>query len=143
VEELRQRIDAIDAQIVELLNERAQCAVEIGNLKRSVASVMYVPEREKMILDALRSRNHGPLPDAAIKAIYREIISATRALEKPTTVGFLGPRDTFSHMALPCAYSAARANTTPWPPSKTFSQRSSASAWITASCLRKHQPEAA
>ncbi|MBN2308790.1 MAG: prephenate dehydratase [Candidatus Hydrogenedentes bacterium] len=96
---LRAKIDGLDHEILRLLNERAQCAVEIGQIKQSQNAVCYVPEREKLIFDRLRNRNPGPLPDAAVKAIYREVISAIRALEKPVDVAFLGPRDTFSHMA--------------------------------------------
>lgn len=99
LEELRARIDRLDAQILEMLNERAKCAMEIGEIKRSSNAHYYVPEREKLIYDKVRSLNPGPLPPDAIKAIYREIISAVRALEKPLDVAFLGPRDTFSHIA--------------------------------------------
>ena len=95
----RKEIDALDVQILELLNKRAQHAMDIGAIKRDSNSAYYVPEREKAIFDKLRSINPGPLPDKAIKTIYREIISAVRALEKPVEVAFLGPRDTFSHLA--------------------------------------------
>ena len=99
LDELRERIDALDGQVLELLNERARCAQEIGDIKRSTNAVFYVPEREKAVFERLREKNNGPLPDAAIRAIYREVISSIRALEKRISVGFLGPRDTFSHMA--------------------------------------------
>ncbi|NUM54820.1 MAG: prephenate dehydratase [Candidatus Hydrogenedentes bacterium] len=99
LEELRERIDALDAKILECLNARAKCAIEIAEIKRSNNQQYYVPEREKSIYDSVREKNPGPLPDPAIKAIYREIISAVRALEKPVDVAFLGPRDTFSHIA--------------------------------------------
>lgn len=99
LEELRERIDALDAQILQCLNARAQCAIDIAEIKRSNNQQYYVPEREKAIYDKVRQFNAGPLPDTAIKAIYREIISANRALEKPVDVAFLGPRDTFSHIA--------------------------------------------
>lgn len=99
LDELRAHIDQLDGKIVELLNERARCAAEIGKLKRDSNAPYYVPEREKAVFDRLRQRNQGPLSDASIRAIYREVISAVRALEKPTSVAFLGPRDTFSHMA--------------------------------------------
>jgi len=99
IEELRGKIDAIDQKLLALLNERAQCAVEIGHLKHSTQSEIYVPDREKSIYDALRAQNTGPLSDSAIKSIYREIMSATKALERMPSVAFLGPKDTFSHMA--------------------------------------------
>ncbi len=99
LDELRECIDRLDTQIVRLLNERAACAREIGKLKRDTSAPFYVPEREKAVFDKLREINAGPLSHASVRAIYREIISAVRALEKPTGVAFLGPRDTFSHMA--------------------------------------------
>lgn len=99
LEDLRQRIDELDSKIVSLLNERARLAIEIGEIKRNTTTVYYVPEREKKIYDKLVAENAGPLPETAIRAIYREVISAVRALERPIDVAFLGPRDTFSHMA--------------------------------------------
>ena len=99
LEECRAKIDEIDAQILELLNDRARCAVEIADIKRGANSAYYVPEREKAVLERLLQRNKGPLPDDAVKAIYREVISSIRGLEKSISVAFLGPRDTFSHVA--------------------------------------------
>jgi len=99
LDELRARIDQLDTEILERLNERAQCAVQIGGLKKNGNAPFYVPEREKAVFAKLAQRNEGPLNDAAVRSIYREIISAIRDLEKPTSVAFLGPRDTFSHMA--------------------------------------------
>ncbi|HDP34254.1 MAG TPA: prephenate dehydratase [Candidatus Hydrogenedentes bacterium] len=99
LDELREQIDALDAQIVQALNERAQAAQAIGELKRNAQSPIYVPEREKAVFKKLSECNKGPLSDKAVQSIYREIISAIRALEKPTSVAFLGPKDTFSHMA--------------------------------------------
>lgn len=99
LDEIRERIDAIDNQILSLLNERACAGQEVGKIKQSQNAVFYVPEREKAILVKLMARNEGPLPDQAVKAIYREIISSIRALEKPTTVAFLGPMHTFSQLA--------------------------------------------
>lgn len=107
VDDLRSTIDAIDAQIVRLLNERAKAAQAIGNLKRNSNAPIYVPEREKAVFDKLIQCNTGPLAEKALQAIYREIISAIRALEKPTSVAFLGPRDTFSHMAALRIFGAA------------------------------------
>ncbi|HIJ74241.1 MAG TPA: prephenate dehydratase [Candidatus Hydrogenedentes bacterium] len=99
LDELRARIDALDEQILELLNARAKCAIEIGKIKRSNDAVYYVPEREKAIVQKLKQKNKGPLPESAVHGIYREVISAIRALEKATAVAYLGPSHTFSHMA--------------------------------------------
>jgi chorismate mutase/prephenate dehydratase len=99
LDELRAKIDALDGQIINALNERAKAAQAIGELKRNTHAPIYVPEREKTVFTKLSKSNTGPLDDKAIQSIYREVISAIRALEKPTSVAFLGPRDTFSHMA--------------------------------------------
>ena len=99
LDELRQKIDALDGEILDRLNERARCAMEIGEIKRSTTAVYYVPEREKAIFEGLSRKNKGPLPEEAVRAIYREVISSIRALEKRISVGFLGPSETFSHMA--------------------------------------------
>lgn len=99
LDELRKNIDELDGRIVQLLNERARCAQRIGELKRNSDSPIYVPEREQAVFQRLVARNEGPLDDAAIESIYREIISAIRTLEKAVTVAFLGPKDTFSHIA--------------------------------------------
>jgi len=99
LDELRAKIDELDGKILELLNARAKCAIDIGEIKRNTDAVYYVPEREKAVFDRLQDRNAGPLPEAAVRAIYREVISSIRALERRITVGFLGPTETFSHMA--------------------------------------------
>jgi len=99
LDELRRKIDALDSEILDRLNERARCAMEIGEIKRSTTAVYYVPEREKLIFERLYRKNKGPLPEEAVRAIYREVISSIRALEKSISVAFLGPADTFSHMA--------------------------------------------
>ena len=99
LDDYRTRIDEIDVQILKLLSERAQCAQNIGATKRNESTPFYVPEREKAVFDKLARLNEGPLDSNAIRHIYREIMSAIRALEKNTSVAFLGPRDTFSHIA--------------------------------------------
>ena len=99
LEFLRSRIDELDRQMLELLCERARCAQQVWDIKRGNQTPVYVPEREREILNRLVEANQGPFPEEAICSIFREIISATRALEKVVSVAFLGPRDTFSHMA--------------------------------------------
>ncbi len=99
LDELRNRIDAIDGQLLELLNQRAEAGIEVGKVKQASDAVFYVPEREKAILKKLMEKNSGPLPDTAVKSIFREVISCIRSLEKPTTVAFLGPMHTFSQLA--------------------------------------------
>ena len=96
---LRKQIDALDARIVELLNDRAKVVVEIGNIKKQNNSPIYAPDREKAVFQKLRSLNKGPLPDRCLEAVYRELMSGSFALEKPLRIGFLGPEGSFSHAA--------------------------------------------
>ena len=97
--ELRVEIDRLDDEILSLLNRRAQAAIEVGKIKSEHNLRFYVPEREVEILRRLSASNRGPFPGDALKAIYREIISASLALEKPLSVAFLGPKATFTHLA--------------------------------------------
>ncbi|HEX4086557.1 MAG TPA: prephenate dehydratase [Chthoniobacteraceae bacterium] len=97
--EIRSRIDAIDSQLLELLNQRADLVHEVGVLKKRDNVAIYAPEREEQLLRSLVERNHGRLPASAIRAIYREIMSASFALEKGLTIAFLGPVATWSHQA--------------------------------------------
>src|SRR6185369_9280722 len=99
LEPLRRQIDALDAKIVQLLNDRAKVVVEIGKLKQQNNAPIYAPDREKAVLEKVRKLNHGPLPDRCLEAVYRELMSGSFALEKPLRIGFLGPEGTFSHGA--------------------------------------------
>jgi chorismate mutase/prephenate dehydratase len=96
---LRARIDALDRQIVDLLNQRAGVVVEIGRLKQQHNQPIYAPDREKAILEKIRKLNRGPLPDRCLDAVYRELMSGSFALEKPLRIAYLGPEGTFSHAA--------------------------------------------
>ncbi len=97
--EWRKEIDSIDEQVVDLLNRRARAAQQIGHAKQHTRSHYFTPEREVNVFKKLLEGNDGPLDATAIRAIYREVISACRALEKPLTVAFLGPEGTFTHLA--------------------------------------------
>src|ERR1041385_8768381 len=97
---LRRRIDELDGQIVKLLNERAAIVVEVGEVKRQAGGTpVYAPDREQVVLDRIRKANRGPLPDACLEAIWRELMSGSFALERPLRIGFLGPAGSFSHLA--------------------------------------------
>ncbi|MEE8408594.1 MAG: prephenate dehydratase [Myxococcota bacterium] len=96
---LRSAIDAADDAIIRLLNERAKVALQIGAIKARHAQRAYVPERERLVLDRLVSTNQGPLPEESLRLIYKEIISASLALESPLEVAYLGPEATFTHEA--------------------------------------------
>ena len=99
IEELRRKIDALDAEIVRLVNQRAECARGIGELKRASGAGAFAPARERAVYEQVLALNRGPLPAEAIKAIYREIMSAMLALERCPRVAYLGPPGTFSHKA--------------------------------------------
>lgn len=97
---LRDAIDEIDRRLVELLGERARLAQQVGALKQEAGAPVYRPERESEVLRRVSALNRGPLTDAGLTAVFREIMSACRALERPQRVAFLGPAGTFSEAAL-------------------------------------------
>ena len=97
--DLRQQIDAIDDELLRLLSDRAKLAQEVGKSKSKEASQFFRPERERQIFERLTKKNPGPLSKDAIKAVWREVISAARALEAPLSAAYLGPAGTFSHRA--------------------------------------------
>ena len=97
---MRTQIDAIDKQILSLLNRRASLAQEIGEIKEKNNSPVFKPEREKAIMQSLERLNSGPLTNASINNIWREIMSACRSLEGESSVAFLGPNGTFSEQAM-------------------------------------------
>jgi len=96
---LRKKIDAIDKQLIVLLNKRASLAKGVGKLKHRAGSGVYVPDREAEIYTNILAENNGPLSDNALKAIYREIMSSSLALEKSLNIAFLGPEATFTNLA--------------------------------------------
>ena len=99
----RGRIDAIDRQLRALLNQRAACAQEVARIKAQSGSaeppVYYRPEREAQIIARLREENEGPLPDAHVERLFREIISCCLSLEQPLTIACLGPAGTYTEAA--------------------------------------------
>ncbi len=99
LEELRREIDAIDDGILELLNRRARLALEVGTVKAGENRDFHVPSREREIYERLTAANSGPFPNEAIRSVFREIISASLALEAPMKVAFFGPKATFTHLA--------------------------------------------
>jgi chorismate mutase/prephenate dehydratase len=97
---LREQIDAIDAQLLDLLNQRARLAQQVGHVKAETLAPVFRPEREAQVLRGVGERNPGPLKNADVQTIFREIMSACRALEKRVTVAYLGPAGTFSEQAV-------------------------------------------
>jgi chorismate mutase/prephenate dehydratase len=96
LDRLRGEIDRLNERLLEGLNERATLARAIGTLKVGQA---YRPEREAQVLRRIKERNQGPLADETVALLFREIMSACLALERPITVAYLGPRGTFSESA--------------------------------------------
>ena len=96
---LRAAIDRVDAAILGRLNERAQLVAEVGALKRESGASVYQAARERDLVAALEAANPGPFPTAAIRPVFRAIVSATYALEARLRVAYLGPEGTFSHLA--------------------------------------------
>jgi len=99
LKKLREEIDSIDHEILDLLNRRAKCVLEVGRVKSKSRQEYYVPEREREIYRRLTSENPGPFPNDAVRNVFREIISASLSMEKPLKVAFLGPVATFTHQA--------------------------------------------
>ena len=87
LDDWRSRINDLDEQILSLLNQRGHAALQIGELKRQQDSPYFVPEREAQLLDRLLSLNRGPLGPDAVRAVWREILSASLALEHPLDLG--------------------------------------------------------
>ncbi|MEJ2687592.1 MAG: prephenate dehydratase [Gammaproteobacteria bacterium] len=101
LQQLRTRIDELDTQLQQLLNERAACAQQVATVKRAAGEAVdfYRPEREAEILRRVRERNEGPLADDEMVRLFREVMSACLALERPLTIAYLGPEGTFTQAA--------------------------------------------
>ena len=99
LDEWRSRINDLDEQILKLLNQRAEAALRVGELKRRQDLPYFAPEREAEIVRRLLSLKPGPFPAEGIKAVWREILSASLALEHPLPIAYLGPSATFTHQA--------------------------------------------
>lgn len=82
MEDWRRRIDEIDRELIQLLNERSQCALEIGKLKRRNSIPIYQPEREREVLENAERANGGPLADTAIRRLFERILDEARSLER-------------------------------------------------------------
>ena len=99
---LREQIDTLDQRIIKLISERAACAQQVAHVKMETDgddAVFYRPEREAQVLRAVMESNQGPLSDEEIARLFREIMSACLALERPTSVAYLGPEGTFTQQA--------------------------------------------
>ena len=95
----RKAIDKLDERILELLNERTQHVLAIGEIKLKAGEEIYAPHRELAVLQRLAKLNKGPISSESVKAIYREIMSSALSLEKSMTIAYFGPEATFTHQA--------------------------------------------
>ncbi len=95
----RKAIDKLDERIVELLNERTQHVLAIGEIKVKAGEEIYAPHRELAVLQRLNKLNKGPITSESLKAIYREVMSSALSLEKSMTIAYFGPEATFTHQA--------------------------------------------
>ncbi len=96
---LRKKVDELDERMLDLLNARSEIALKIGKLKAKTHRDIYVPDREKKLLDRLLKKNKGTFPAHALRSVFREILSASRALQTPLRVAYLGPQASFTHVA--------------------------------------------
>lgn len=99
VAELRQELDQVDREILAAINRRGTIAQKIGEVKQAAGQCVYDAARESNVLQQVVASNVGPLGDEAVRAVFRELVSCTRALQKPIRVAYLGPEFTFSHLA--------------------------------------------
>lgn len=100
--ELRDKIDKIDQQILDLINQRASCAMEVAKTKIALGEdgTFYRPDRESLVLRRIKELNKGPLPNQTAVRFFRELMSSCLALEKPLDVAYLGPEGTFTQQAV-------------------------------------------
>lgn len=99
LKEIRGEIDAVDRELLRLLNERAGLSREVGHIKAGEPGIIFKPLRERELLDRLAALNPGTLPEDHLRVIWREILSSSRALQRPQNVAYLGPEGTFSYFA--------------------------------------------
>ena len=96
---VRGEIDEVDGDILQLLNRRASLSLEVGRIKAGAKDLIFKPFREKEVMESLLAKSDGSLPEKHLRAIYREIFSSSRSLQRPQKVGYLGPEGTFSYFA--------------------------------------------
>ena len=106
--EYRDQINKIDDQILNLLQKRAEISKKIGAVKAETGvAQVYVPHRQREVIERLKAQNNGVFPETALEAIWTEILSASRSLQEPERVAFLGPVGSFGHLASLCHFGAS------------------------------------
>ena len=135
---IRVRIDALDTQILELLNERARCAEQVAHAKlaEDPNAKFYRPEREAQILTRMLSINQGPLRNEQITHLFREIISSCLALEESMCIAYLGPEGTFTQEAT-LKHFGLGVGRNRWIRFRKYSAKSKQGACATGLCLLK------
>jgi len=106
LKEIRDKLDAIDNEVLELINQRMDLVHQVGVLKAKSGGAIYRPEREKAIIDRLEKLNKGKLNRAAIEALFLEIFAISRNIELPENIAFLGPEGSFTHQAAETRFGA-------------------------------------
>lgn len=96
---IRNQLDQIDEQLITLINQRAGLAMRIGEKKAAAGQHVYAPDRERQVLDRVARLNPGPMPTTALRHVYRELMSASLALERAPRIAILGPLGSYSHLA--------------------------------------------
>lgn len=104
---LRRAIDELDVELIERISQRGEIVRRIGALKAACGTPVYSPDREKQVLDRISQLNAGPFSNATLRAIYRELMSGSFALERPLRIAFLGPAGSFSHLAAAAKFGAS------------------------------------
>lgn len=99
LQELRNKIDQIDTELLDLLNQRTRLVQEVGSVKKVSGDPVFDPGREQALLLNLEKKNPGPISNSCLRAVFREILSASRAHQKQLCISYLGPGGTFSHQA--------------------------------------------
>lgn len=120
--DIRLQIDTVDRELVALLNRRARLSVEVAGVKRGAGTATYHPAREHQVVTNVLEANDGPLAPAHVRAIWAEILSASRDLQRPMRVAYLGPANTFSHRAAEVAARVRFGSFAEYVPCRSFAE---------------------